>query len=77
MQTLHLIALQHMKYIILGKENFQSADWRRLYKGLIGVEFWQHGLETVTRWKGYKWFNDGLNIDRDIAYSSKSKGPSI
>ena len=26
MQTLHLIVLQHMKYIISGKENFQSAD---------------------------------------------------
>ena len=66
-----------MKYTILGKENFQSTDWSWLYKGLVGVKFQQHGLETATRWKGYKRFKDGLNINRDFAYSSKSEGPYL
>ena len=36
MQTLHLIVLQHMKYIISGKENFKVQIEGGCTKALLG-----------------------------------------
>ena len=43
-------------------------------KALLGyISNKQHGFETVTRWNGDKWHKDGLNMDKDMAYSLKCK----
>ena len=47
----------------------------KLKRGQVRVKFPQVKQWHKTRWNGEKRHNDGLNTDRDMAYSSKCEAP--
>ena len=49
--------------------------WSKFAFGWIGSERVKHQHKTT--WNGNKWHNDGLNTDRDMAYSSKREATTL
>ena len=73
------------------KLSASTFTWCHLFSQLSQNEIWKFGPNVLlaefgservkhwhkTTWNGNKWHKDGLNTDRDIAYSSKHEATTL